>query len=79
MPTDTLPPGATPADYHARRRWQDEQRAAGQPPDCGREACCNKAAPAYVNAGTPLLYCLECAVMINLYNPGLCSPEPRTP
>lgn len=64
-----------PPDYHERRRWQDAQRAAGADPECGREACRNTAKPAYVNAGTPLLYCAACAHAINRYNPGLCTLE----
>ena len=64
-----------PADYHARRQWQDAARARGEIPECGREACHNSADPAWVNAGTPLLYCGACARMINSFNPGLCSLE----
>lgn len=64
-----------PADYHARRQWQDEARARGEVPECGREACHNPASPAWVNKGTPLLYCSTCARLINGYNPGLCSRE----
>lgn len=67
--------GPKPRDYHNRRKWQDAQRAAGLDPECGREVCRNKAAPAYVNAGTPLLYCATCAAAINRFNPGLCSLE----
>jgi hypothetical protein len=69
-----------PQDYHARRRWQDAARASGEDPECGRGACRNKAEPAWVNAGTPLLYCEVCAGLINGFNPGLCSPEfPEVP
>jgi hypothetical protein len=64
-----------PRDYHERRQWQDAQRAAGADPECGREACRNTAKPAYVNAGTPLLYCAACAHAINRYNRGLCTLE----
>ena len=28
-----------PADYRARRTWQNEARARGEIPECGREAC----------------------------------------
>ena len=65
-----------PLDYHDRRRWQDEARAAGRVPECGREACTSTVGPQpWVNAGTPLLYCPACARRINEYNPGLCAPE----
>ena len=64
---------AKPADYYARREWQDAARARGEVPECGREVCRNPAAPAWVNAGTPLLYCTTCARLINGYNPGLCT------
>lgn len=64
-----------PRAYVDRRRWQDEQRAAGLNPTCGREICQNIAAPAWVNGSTPLLYCGECAALINRYTPGLCSLE----
>lgn len=64
-----------PRDYHARRRWQDEARARGEIPECGREACETPADPAYVNKHTPLLYCWRCAATINRYNPGFCRLE----
>lgn len=64
-----------PINYHDRRRWQDDARARGEVPECGREACHEPADPAWVNKGTPLLYCACCARLINRYNPGLCSPE----
>ena len=67
-----------PRDYHERRRWQDAARACGEVPECGREACRNPASPAWVNAGTPLLYCGTCARLINHYNAldaVLCTPE----
>ena len=67
--------GPKPATYAERRKWQDAQRAAGHDPECGREACVNPAAPAWVNAGTPLLYCRQCARLINTYNNGLCTLE----
>lgn len=72
-------PEPKPSDYYARRRWQDAARARGEVPECGREACHNPARPAWVNKGTPLLYCRSCARMINSYNPGLCSPEVADP
>lgn len=64
-----------PPDYQARREWQDAARARGEVPECGREACHAPAEPAWVNGGTPLLYCGRCARMINQYNPGLCRLE----
>lgn len=64
-----------PADYHDRRRWQDEARARGEAPECGRQVCTNSADPAWTNKGTPLLYCRQCAALINRYNPGLCERE----
>ena len=64
-----------PHDYRARRQWQNTQRAAGLDPECGREVCRSLAKPAYVNKGTPLLYCKRCAAMINQFNPGLCELE----
>ena len=64
-----------PRDYDERRRWQDEARARGEVPECGREACHSPAVPAWVNAHTPLLYCRMCARLINAYNPGFCTPE----
>lgn len=64
-----------PLDYHARRAWQDEARARGEVPECGREVCKSPADPAWVNAHTPLLYCRRCAALINAYNPGFCSLE----
>lgn len=64
-----------PSDYQRRRRWQDAQRAEGRDPECGRESCSNVARPAFVNKGTPLLYCAACAGLINRYNPGACTPE----
>ena len=66
---------AKPADYYARREWQDAARARGEVPECGREVCRNPVDPAWVNAGTPLLYCTTCARLINRYNPGLCTME----
>ncbi len=57
-----------PRDYHERRRWQDDARARGEVPECA----------AWVNSGTPLLYCGGCARLINRYNAlgtVLCSPE----
>jgi hypothetical protein len=67
-----------PCDYHARRQWQNAQRAAGLVPECGREVCRCRCEPAYVNSGTPLLYCPDCAQAINRYNPRLCTPEVTT-
>lgn len=66
-----------PLDYHARRQWQDEARARGEIPECGREACHNLAEPAWVGSGTgvDLLYCAECARLINRYTPGTCRLE----
>jgi hypothetical protein len=69
-----------PADYHDRRRWQDEARARGDVPECGRGACTSKAEPAWVNSGTPLLYCGGCARSINGFSVQtlgyeLCAPE----
>ena len=64
-----------PINYHDRRRWQDDARARGEVPECGREACHEPADPAWANKGTPLLYCICCARPINRHNPGLCSPE----
>lgn len=61
--------------YAARREWQDRARARGEVPECGRGACTRPASPAYVNKGTPLLYCAVCAAGINRFNPGLCSLE----
>lgn len=66
---------AKPKSYTERRHWQNAQRAQGLDPECGREVCQRKAAPAFVNKGTPLLYCEACAVLINKHNPGLCAPE----
>ena len=56
-------------------RWQDAQRAAGLPVECGREACHVRTSAPWTNKGTPLLYCQRCALTINQYNPGLCAPE----
>jgi hypothetical protein len=56
-----------PDDYHDRRKWQDEARARGEKPECGRGACTNKADPAWSNRGTPLLYCESCANLINRF------------
>lgn len=67
-----------PLDYRARRQWQDDARARGEIPECGREACPNLAEPAWTNMATPLLYCQECAMAINGHNPGLCTPERPT-
>ena len=67
---------AKPKTYHERRQWQNAQRAEGLVPECGREACENKAAPAFINKGTPLLDCADCASLINRFTPGACSPEP---
>lgn len=68
-----------PADYRARRRWQDEARARGEVPECGREVCTNRVEPAFLNKHTPLLYCEDCAALINHHNPGFCYPEdPQT-
>lgn len=64
-----------PRDYHERRKWQDEARARGEVPECGREACHNPASPAWVNRHTPLLYCANCAAAINAFNPIMCTPE----
>lgn len=64
-----------PEDYDDRRRWQDEFRARGEAVPCGRNACENMVATPYVNTHTPLLYCADCAALINFYNPGLCTPE----
>ena len=74
-----------PRDYHDRRRWQDEARARGEVPECGREVCHAKADPAWVNSGTPLLYCPTCAALINRYTArdgfrdSICTPEVATP
>ena len=64
-----------PLRYCDRRKWQDEQRAQGKAPECGRMDCKAPASPAWVNLHTPLLYCSRCAKLINRYNPGICSPE----
>lgn len=64
-----------PKDYRDRRQWQDAARARGEIPECGREACSNLVDPAWVNMGSPLLYCESCGRTINEYNPGLCRPE----
>ena len=66
-----------PADYRARRTWQNEARARGEIPECGREACHRPADPAWVGSGTgvELLYCAGCAAEINWWNPGVCRPE----
>lgn len=64
-----------PRSYDERRRWQDAQRAAGVPVECGREVCKVTFTEGYVNSGTPLLYCPTCAALINRFNPGLCSKE----
>ncbi len=50
-----------PDDYRERRAWQDAARARGELPECGRGVCREKADPAWVNKGTPLLYCGACA------------------
>jgi hypothetical protein len=64
-----------PHDYDERRVWQNAARARGEKPECGRKVCTNLADPAWVNAGTPLLYCQWCAKEINKYNPNLCTLE----
>lgn len=64
-----------PPDYQARRTWQNEARARGDVPECGREACHEPADPAWLNHHTPLLYCARCAALINKHNPGFCYPE----
>ena len=70
-------PDPKPHDYRARRQWQDAARARGEIPECGREACHNPAAPAWVGSGTGVLlrYCPACARLINRYNPGTCVLE----
>lgn len=66
-----------PPNYRARRTWQNEVRARGEIPECGREACHEPADPAWVGSGTgvELLYCAGCAREINRYTPGTCRPE----
>lgn len=66
---------AKPRGYPDRRAWQDAARDRGEIPECGRAACTTPADPAWVNAGSPLLYCRECAALINSFTPGLCAPE----
>lgn len=77
-----MSPSEKPRDYHERRRWQDAARARGELPECGRAACTAKADPAWVNSGTPLLYCSRCAHLINSFcprnEPVLCTPEMNT-
>lgn len=70
-------PQPKPKGYLDRRAWQDAARARGEIPECGREACKTPADPAWVNSGTPLLYCEGCAKLINGFNPGLCTPEAK--
>ena len=67
-----------PEDYDERRKWQDEFRARGNVPPCGRNACTNLVFKPYLNKGTPLIYCEDCAALINHYRPAdpLCYPEP---
>lgn len=64
--------------YPARRKWQDEARARGEIAECGREACHRPADPAWLNHYTPLIYCADCADLINTNNLAgmvLCCPE----
>lgn len=70
-----------PTDYPTRRTWQNEARARGEIPECGREACNRPADPAWVGSGTgvELLYCAGCARLINSYTPGTCRPEVVAP
>ena len=64
-----------PEDYHERRKWQDAARARGEIPECGRFACTKKADPPFLNKHMPLIYCADCAALINHYS-DLCYPEP---
>lgn len=41
-----------PTDYRARRTWQNEARARGEIPECGREACHRPADPAWLRGAT---------------------------
>ena len=67
-----------PKPYPERRLWQLEAIARGEAPICGREACNNVAAPAWIGSGTgtELRYCKRCALHINRRNGmEICRPE----
>lgn len=67
--------------YDERRKLQNEARSKGERPRCGRGACGMTIRPgkAWVNSGTPLLYCPACARMINeATGQNLCTPEETT-